>query len=636
MIFPVARRLRTAVAACALALASGVVLPVRAPAQEGAAAVQDVTLTDVTFALGATTVKIPKLVASGTRLSRDDLAAIFKAGSPDSWSVRLARLDAGSLTAPVLQADYAGPQDTRQSTTYRDLVARDVRAGRIGEFTAAGATLTIAAPGGNGAGTYGALRGTDLDLTSLARLANDPGDGKGAPLRVYGSLTVSDIAFSYERGTTVKMVRFEGREIGARQVPGGWNGAFDTLTAGGKDPVARRNALTAAADLLGGLSVGSAEMRGLSVSDSSDGTPVLTEIGRVAFTGTGADAGLALENLSVASAANRTRLGSLRMTGASLAPVVSAIRRLAQDPEGGLDVTEGRRLAVGLGTFTLGDLAIDIPVEAPPVKHGANEAPNWKEAATGLKGTARTRIVEARPSDPKAGDPLLPPPATYSRIFLHEAVLGPGPAVEGAAESTRLTLSGLEMPASLVAGQPLLGALPAYGYGDLRFDLTADAAWDEAARTVALREVTLAGKEIGQVKIAGLFGGIGPELFSGSLPAQTMLMFSGNARNLDVTVENNGLFERFLSAQAKDLSLKPDELRKEYVTASVLGVPVILGNSPAAKEIGAAMGQFVMNPGKLTLRAKSKEATGVGFVELGTARSPAAVLDRLDVQAKAN
>ncbi len=43
-----------------------------------------------------------------------------------------------------------------------------------------------------------------------------------------------------------------------------------------------------------------------------------------------------------------------------------------------------------------------------------------------------------------------------------------------------------------------------------------------------------------------------------------------------------------------------------------------------------------MNPGKLTIRAKSKEPTGVGFVELGTARSPAAVLDRLDVQAKAN
>ncbi|MFC6790291.1 hypothetical protein ACFQE0_12085 [Methylobacterium komagatae] len=166
--------------------------------------------------------------------------------------------------------------------------------------------------------------------------------------------------------------------------------------------------------------------------------------------------------------------------------------------------------------------------------------------------------------------------------------------------------------------------------------MTADAAWDEAARTVALRDVTISGKDIGTVRLAALFGGIGPELFSGSVPAQTMLLFSGNARTVDITVENSGLFERFLATQAKELSLKPDELRKEYVTASVLGVPVILGNGPAAKTIGAAMGQFVMNPGKLTIRVKSKEPTGIGFVELGTAGSPASVLDRLDIEAKAN
>ena len=245
-------------------------------------------------------------------------------------------------------------------------------------------------------------------------------------------------------------------------------------------------------------------------------------------------------------------------------------------------------------------------------------------------------MAEARPPDAKAGDPLEAVPVKSNRVALRQAVLGPGPAIEGAPASTRLTLTGLDVPASLAAGLPLIGALPAFGYGDLSFDMAADAAWDDAARTVALRDVTVSGKDIGSVKLAALFGGIGPELFSGSASAQTMLLFSGNARTLDLTVENAGLFERFLTAQAKELSLKPDELRKEYVTASVLGVPVILGNGPAAKDIGAAMGQFVMNPGKLTIHAKSKEPTGIGFVELGTASSPAAVLERLDVDAKAN
>ena len=48
------------------------------------------------------------------------------------------------------------------------------------------------------------------------------------------------------------------------------------------------------------------------------------------------------------------------------------------------------------------------------------------------------------------------------------------------------------------------------------------------------------------------------------------------------------------------------------------------------------MGQFVMKPGKLVLHAKAKEPAGIGFIDLGAARSPAAVLHRLDVDAKAN
>lgn len=112
-------------------------------------------------------------------------------------------------------------------------------------------------------------------------------------------------------------------------------------------------------------------------------------------------------------------------------------------------------------------------------------------------------------------------------------------------------------------------------------------------------------------------------------------MLSATAKALDLTLENGGLFERFIDAQAKVLSLKPDELRKEYVTASVIGVPVILGNSAAAKAIGAAMGKFVAKPGTLSISAKAKSGDGLGMVDVSTAPTPAAVLDKLEVNAKA-
>ncbi len=284
MTFPAARRLRSALAACAAALAVGLVVPQPGVAQEGAAAVQDVTLTDVMLPIGATVVKVPKLTASGTRLSKDDLAAILKPDGPEPWATRLARLDAASLTAPVVDSEHAGPGDLRQSATYRDVVAKDVRAGRIGELTASGVTLsskgTKASPGA--AGTYGAFRATDVDLTAFGRLATEAGDGKGPVLRVYGSLQLSDIAISDEKGTTVKVTRLEGRDLGARQVPGGWNGALDALSGGLNDPATQSRSASAAADILGAQTVGSIDIKGVSISDST-AEPLLAEIERLFY-----------------------------------------------------------------------------------------------------------------------------------------------------------------------------------------------------------------------------------------------------------------------------------------------------------------------------------------------------------------
>ncbi|MFD0934536.1 hypothetical protein ACFQ12_04975, partial [Methylobacterium trifolii] len=216
------------------------------------------------------------------------------------------------------------------------------------------------------------------------------------------------------------------------------------------------------------------------------------------------------------------------------------------------------------------------------------------------------------------------------------AAISFGPPRDGVPTAGRISLSGLTLPASLAAGTPVLDALPAYGYRDLDLNFVADAAWDEAKREISLREVSVSGRDMGTLRLAGTLGGFGPEVFSGSLPDASLLMFTATAKTLDLTIENTGLFERFLSAQAKTLSLKPDELRQEYVTASQLGVPVILGNSPAARAIGAAMGQFVVKPGRLALSARARNGTGLGFADFSAARSPAAVLDKLDVDAKAD
>ncbi|MCJ2085554.1 hypothetical protein MKK88_06030 [Methylobacterium sp. E-005] len=643
MISPKARfRLRSTLAAAGTAVLLGLVaLPAPLVAQEGAAAVQDVTVTDVVLPLGGTLLKAPKLTASGTRLSKEDLAAILRPDSAVPWNERLARLDAASLTVPVLTSENAGPGENRQTVTYRDVVARDVRAGRVGELTAAGATVNVVAGPNGGSGTYGQVRATDLDLAALSRLYTTPGDGKGPVQRVYGTIQVADVVYADARGTTVKIASLSGRDLGGRQIPDGWNGAFAIVAGGFQDGADRRAFAAAAADLIAATTLGSLELQGLSVSDADPKGPLLFEIRRIAYASAGPEAGTRLEDLALSRGGLRTQLGRLTLTGASLAPTVAALQGIAAEPAAGTGFSDAemRRLTPQIGNLTLNDLAIELPPEATPERtpHRDGRIP-----ARGT-GSETARLNAGKPADPKGveprtGDPLAVTvtPQPGSRIVLREASLAFGPPTDGVPSNSRLTLSGLSLPADLLAGQPIVGMLPAYGYRNVDFDVVADLAVDGKARDLLVRDITISGREIGTVRLSGTLGGIGPELLSGTLPAATLLMFSGSAKSLDLTVENAGLFERFLAAQAKDLSLRPDELRKEYVTASLLGIPIILGNGPAAKAIGAAMGQFVMKPGKLVLHAMAKEPAGIGFIDLGAARSPALVLDRLDVDARAN
>lgn len=639
-------RLARAVLAAALATALPALGPLATPlrAQEAASAVQDVTLADVTLPLGTTLLRAPKITVSGTRLSKDELTALLKTDAPEPWPARLARLEAASISAPVLISEHAGPGATRQTVTYREVSARDVRAGRIAELTASGAALTLTDGKETGSGTYGPIRATDVDLAALTRLYTVAGDGKGTVQRLYATVQVSDVVYTDASGTTVKLGRLEGRDLGGRQVPGGWSGALDAVSAGmaaiNADPEAdslpapeRAKLAGAGADLLGALDVGTLEARDLSLSETDSDGPLLIEIARLAYA-SGPEAGLRLEGLAFTQGATRARLARLALTGVSLAPTIETLRRLSR-PEAEAGEDEMRRLMPAVGAVSLQEMTLDLPGE-PPAKPEARPEPKVEQKAVrpGAKPEPKTEPkLEQRAEQKPAADPLAAPAVTH--VALRDAAISFGPLKEGIPTAARFSLSGLVLPAATVSDAPVLGALSAYGYRDLDVTFVADLAWDEGKREVALREMTLTGRDMGTVRLSGLVGGVGPEVLTAKVPATQLLMFTANAKALDVTVENTGLFERFIAAQSKSLSLKPEELRQEYVNASQFGVPIILGGSAGARAIGAAMGQFVTKPGRLVVNAKAKTDAGLGFADFAFARSPAAVFDKIEVEAKA-
>ncbi|GLS45495.1 hypothetical protein [Methylobacterium brachythecii] len=608
------RGLRQAVLASVCSLGLLGMLPAVAPAeaQEAPSAVQDVTLNDVVLTFGGTRATAAQLTASGTRLSKDDLLAILKADGKEPWATRLARLDAGSLAIPELRIEQTNG-GMRQTATYRDVIARGVHAGRIAELTSAGAAITVAGSAEgrstNGDGSYGRVRAEDVDLTALARLSTEPGDGKGPWQRLYAGFSVENIAFKDERGVQVSFARLAGRDFSGRQVPTTWNGAFDAfkgldLTNG--DAAGRAKAAGNAADLIEAVSVGSMEATGLRVQDAKGDKPIDLAVARLAYASAGADAGISLSGISFAGTGTRSTIAKLSLSGFSLEPTIATLRRLSK-PGDAATVSDAdmRRLTPLIGTLLLSGLSVDVPTD---------EAPGHKASAA---------------------DPLAKPAGGTVHVGLRDASMTFGPPKDGVPTASRLSLSGLTMPASAVSGFPVLGSLGLYGYRDLDLNIVADSTWNESAKELSLREVSVSGKDMGTLHLNATLGGIGPEIFDPDAATSGFAMLSATAKTLDLKVENGGLYDRFIDATSKSLSLKPDELRKEYVTACLIGIPVILGNSPAAKAIGAAMGKFAAKPGTLSISAKAKGDSGLGVVDFSTATSPGAVLDKLEVNATA-
>ncbi|WP_342149232.1 hypothetical protein [Methylorubrum sp. SB2] len=618
---PVLTRALLAPACAAVLLTAPGPSPFAAPAtaQEAASAVQDLVLENVTLSFGETSVSAPRVAVSGTRLSKEELLAIFQGDAKENWGTRLQRLDAGSLTMPELRVERRG--DKRQIVTYRDVTARNVHGGRISELTAAGATLSVEGAAGQPAkasGRYGKIRAEEVDLTALARLYAEAGTARSGFQRLYASLAVEDIAFIDERGTTVSIARLTGRDLAGRQTPATWSGAVESLAGADlsqPDPAKRARAAGLIADLAESVSVGSLEASDIAVKEMKGQDPLNFAIGKFAYTGNGAEAGVSLADVSFGSAEARGRIAKLGLTGFSLEPTIATLRRLAKsvpdkpaEPKPGekaapvpppadpaAQEAELRRLTPVIGTLTLSDLTLDVAAQ------GQDPAAKAAPMHVGVRGGS---ITFAPPKD-------------------------------GVPTASRLSLSGLTLPASAVESVPGLGSLGLYGYRNLDLDVIADTAWNEGTKELSFNELSLTGKDMGKLRLNATLGGIGPDVFDPDAAVSGFAMLSATAKALDLTLENGGLFDRFITAQAKTLSLKPDELRKEYVTASVIGVPVILGNSAAAKAIGAAMGKFVSKPGTLSISAKAKNGDGLGMVDVSTAPTPAAVLDKLEVNAKA-
>ncbi len=198
----------------------------------------------------------------------------------------------------------------------------------------------------------------------------------------------------------------------------------------------------------------------------------------------------------------------------------------------------------------------------------------------------------------------------------------------------RIGLQNLAMPIAPDSQENGLKDLAALGYKSLDLSFTTAASWNEAGNELVIREVSTRIPDMGAVSLKGVLGNVTKDVFDTDSAVATVALIGATAKNLDLTIENGGLFERVVARESKKQSKTPEALRRELGAAALVALPALLGNSAQAKAIAQAVARFVAKPGSLSISARTKNAAGLGFADVMMLGQPVEILDKLDVSAK--
>ncbi|KAB0269516.1 hypothetical protein [Microvirga brassicacearum] len=560
---------------------------------------ESVTLENVRFTSGGSTYEAARIEISGLASSRADLDALLASTSSEPLETRLARISAKQVVAPSLKSTRTiGPQT--QTITYKNVVFRDVVRGRVAEATAdtAGAETTEGRDQANF--SYGRTSVSDLELPALARLYETRAAAGPNPLvKIHGAFSIDNVDLvDGKEGVQFKIARISGRDFMARTISESWLGAT-TLFAelAGKDEMTadeQSRLIATTADFFGAFDIAHVEATGFEMKRTRPSPGPSAKIARMSYSGPGSrPAEVRIEGLEFNDQSGRFSLASASLTGFSIAPTLEGLKKLQGKSLDAFEAVDARSLAPTLGTLKLSGIALDTSVNG----NGGR--------TTKLSSTVKE--VEFT-----ADQPVNNVPTNLRWAVQNFAVTLPEDSKEDGVKELR-----------------------ALGYRDLDLSFAFAGRWNEAANEIAVTELSLQGKDMATISLTGLFGSVSKEIFDADEAIATVALMGAKAKALDVTLENRGLFERFLAKTAREEKTTPDKLRQTYGAGAAFVVPSLIGHSEQATTISRAIARFVAKPGRLIINARAKDASGLGIVEILSLSDPKAALEKLDVTAVA-
>lgn len=204
---------------------------------------------------------------------------------------------------------------------------------------------------------------------------------------------------------------------------------------------------------------------------------------------------------------------------------------------------------------------------------------------------------------------------------------------DGISGTGSLIIDDLSVPADLMEGEAK-AFMKASGYAGLMLDVTVDAAYDAAGKTLDLNTLTLDAQEMGVLDFSAQLGGIAEDMLRDSEQIRG-LMATATLRAARLSFSNDSIFEKGLDFAAMLTGQDPAQLKAQAPFA--LGFALAQINNEAFTEmVTQAVTEFLDDPKSLTVTIAPENPVPVAQIAGAAMSSPKVVPDLLNVAVEAN
>lgn len=603
-------------------------------AMQAQASTADINLDKISFSFSGVTVDIPKLTVSGTDSSESDLRALLSADKSRPVAEKLAALNADKVVIPELVVTVTAPGMV-EKITYKDIVLEDIRKGVVASAADSGADITITYDEDSGVkgtmnGTIGVSTLKRFDAPLAARLFTES-VAPGAPevsgelsgpytidgYKIAGTFTPKDQDAGPQKidVSTGKIVS-ENIVVRLRERP--MQEIMATLSSfdESKELTEREQGelLRAFADIMSAYDFGDSKVDDFKIvvggAPGEDDTTINMASLKASYREQAIN--FAIDKMSIVNGETTINLGSFSLEGLSFQRGIQGILESARKNNGVPDKSvDFYSLSPIIKDLLLKDLIVKALVPGDALEDEEGAEGETKTKAEPVKEPLNFTIREISSSGKDFVDGI---PTVYkSSLKDFHLLLNEVPANDGTAQ------------------------LLALGYKDLKVSVDYLARWNEKNNVFTVEDLSLRGEDIGEVKISTELGNLNKGIFALNVEAAMEAMMKGTVRQIGISLDDKGFYDRIVSANAKEMGISAEDLRRQWSAMITVGAPAILGQSAETGKIAKALSKFAESAGSVQINATSLNPAGIPFSELEKhSEDPTAFLGQFKIEAKNN